>query len=349
MVAALAAYSGAAVPLNSVQVTIQTTKDLPYQYTLTAYNTSGYQVANFYGNFPEAAFGVPSGTYLITASAYYQGINPCYPCPLGTGVNETAIPIRYQSPIAEYGYAVEKVTGPIQITIATKNETDYPLVSMPVHVSFFNGTAAAGASVSAYIVQMGYGSTQGWVSYGQTGNDGNFTLVMPDAPVEVSTYLSLPILLPKNVTTTVPVEVGGQKVNVTVYWQPTQVNLFGQALILPPQKGVDITLQYRQYPYPIYYSGPPTVIQGGGTTITVTSTMTGSPAQASPSSQSGRISPFAPTGAQLSSPAQAGSSPGPDPVTTVVLALGAGAAAVIAVVAGMIVGKRKRAVQSARP
>lgn len=345
--AALVATSGAAAALDSVQVAIQTTKDLPYQYTVTAYNTSGYQVASFNGNYPEAGFGLPSGTYLITASAYYQqNYPPCYPCPLGAGVNSTAIPIRFNPPASEYGYAVEKITGSTQITVDTQNDSSFPLVSMPVHVSFFNGTAAAGASVSAYVVGVGYGYGDNWVSYGQTGQDGNFTLVMPDAPVQVSAYLSVPVQLPKG-EATVPVEIGGQTVNVTVYWQPYQVQLAGQALILPPQRGADITLKVQQYPSPAYFGSPGTV-QSGVTTVTVTSTSSPA-AQAAPSALSGKISPFSPTSAQLSAPAEAAPGPSLGPATMLIFAVGAGVVAMAVFVAAMVSGRKKQTVQSARP
>lgn len=343
--AALVVSSGAAANLNSVQVTIQTSEALPYQYTLAAYNTTGYQVASFNGNYPEAGFGLPSGTYLITASAYYQESSPCYLCAQPAGANGSLTPIRYFQPTSEYGYAVVDLTGPAQITIGTKNETSFSPVDMPVHVSFFNGTAAAGAYVSAYVVGMDYGYGQGWVSSGQTGSDGNFTLVMPDAPLEVNAYLSVPIQLPKGVTT-VPVEIGGQEVNVTVNWQPDQVELYGQALILPPQSGADVTLQYRQSQYPIYYTNGQGSSQGVST-VTVTTTMA-SAQQAAPSGQSSRIAPFSPTVAQLSSPSQAQANPGPDPATIALVALGTGAGAVAIVAAAMVMGRRKRGAQSAR-
>jgi hypothetical protein len=197
---------------------------------------------------------------------------------------------------------------------------------------------------------MGYYYAPNSVSGGQAGANGNFTLVMPDAPVEVNAYLSVPVQLPTSVTT-VQVTVGGQKVNVTVNYQPYYVSLSGQALILPPQKGADITLKVQQYPYPIYYNGPPTPLYGGITTATtVTSTTTAGAQQAGSSAQSNRIAPFNPTSAQFSAPAQAvSSSVPPSPVTVLVLAFGSGAAAMIVLAAAMIMGKRKQAVHSARP
>lgn len=352
--AALVMPSGASAALNRVEVNIQTAKGLPYQYSLTAYNTTGYQVASFYGNYPEAGFGLPSGTYLVTASAYYQQYDVCYLCPLEAGANSSAtsvaIPVRYSPPASEYGFAVAKVTGPSQLTIDTKNNTGFPLVRIPVHVAFFNGTAAAGASVSAYVVGMQYGYEKNWVSYGQTGSDGNVTLMMPAAPIQVDAYLSVPIQLPKGVGT-VPVDVGGQKVNVTVYWQPAQVGLVGQALILPPQSSADITLKAQQYPtpvpYPVYNGTGP--VEGGVTTVTVTSTSAGSSQQGAATSQPSRIAPFTPTGAQLSSLAQAETSPASDPLVVLPLALGAGVIIAAALIAAMMMGKRKQAVRSARP
>jgi len=349
---ALVTSAGASPALNSVDVTIQTTRALPYQYTLTAYNTSGYQVANFYGNYPEAAFGLPSGTYLITASAYYQQSYVCNLCPLEKGaVNGSAssIPIRYVPPYSEYGYAVEKLTGPAQITIVTSNSTQTSLVKLPIHVQFFNGTSASGAYVSAYVVGSNYAYPQNWVSYGQTGSDGNFTLLMPNAPIEVSAYLSYPINLPKNVST-IPVVVAGQKVNVTVYWQPSSVNLSGQALILPPEKGADITLQVQlSYPYPVYSAGQGATGSGGVTTVTTTvATATATPQQGA-STQPSRIAPFNPSSAQISSPGQQVTSTAPGFSAIEGLIIGLGAAAIVGVGAMLVLVKRKSTVQPARP
>jgi len=301
--AAFVASAGATVPLNSVQVTIQTSANLPFQYSLTAYNTSGYQVAYFNGGYPEASFGLPEGKYLITASAYYQQSYFCGDCPVGVaGKNATtSMPIVYVPPRSEYGYAVVDLTGPTQITIATQNSTQASLVKVPVHVQFVNGTSAVGTYVSAYVVGNNYMTDQRWVTYGQTGSDGNFTLLLPDAPVQVTAYMSIPIKLPQNIST-VTVEIGGQDVNVTVYWQPNYVYLSGQTLILPPQTSADITLKVQQSnPYPIYNSGGVAPSAGGTTvTTTVTATATGAK-QGSAAPAAVNIAPFNPTGSQLSS------------------------------------------------
>ncbi|MDG6910065.1 MAG: hypothetical protein JRN08_06820 [Nitrososphaerota archaeon] len=346
-VAALVASSSFAAELNDVQVAIQTAQNLPYQYTLTAYNSSGSQVADFYGSYPEASFGLPSGTYLITASAYYYQSYYCEPCPLGSGVNSSATAIRFQPPSSEYGYAVVNVTGPAQISIATSNGTELPLVSVPVHVSFFNGTAAAGAYVSAYVVGMGYSYSPNMVADGQTGADGNLTLAMPEAPIQVNAYLSVPVQPPKNLTTVVQVEVGGQKVNVTVYWQPNYIGLYGQALILPPQRGADVTLKVQQSPYPIYYG---TSGQGSVTTVTtVTGTTAGLGGQTTSAGQQNKIAPFDPSAEQLSYAGPPAQVKAVHPYWALALVLVAGAGAAVAVAFGIVLGRKKPMAQSARP
>jgi hypothetical protein len=344
--------AGASSSLNSVDVTIQTTKALPYQYSLTAYNTSGFQVASFYGNYPEAAFGLPSGTYLITASAYYQQSYVCNPCPLEKATangTTTSIPIQYMPPYSEYGYAVVKLSGPSQITIETSNSTQTSLVSLPIHVQLFNGTASSGAYISAYVVGGNYAYTQDWVSGGQTGSNGNFTLVMPNAPIQVSATLSYPINLPKNIST-VTVVIAGQKVNVTVYWQPNSVTLSGQVLILPPQKGAEITLQVQQsYPYPIYYAGQGAASAGGVTTVTTTVETTTAAPQQGATPQSNRIAPFSPGSDQVSSPVQQGTSvsTGFSAIEGLIIALGT--VAVVGVGTMLVLVRRKNRMQDARP
>jgi len=344
---ALVASVGASVPLNSVQVTIQTSQDLPFQYTLTAYNTSGYQVAYFSGSFPEASFGVPAGTYLITALATSQQ-NYCYPCPLGAAVNgSSSMPIKFVQPESEYGYAVVKVTGPLQITIATSNSTQAPGVNIPVHVQYVNGTAAVGAYVSGYVVGYNYAYSQDWVTYGQTGSDGNFTLVLPEVPVQISASMSIPIMLPQNISV-VPVDVGGQKVNVTVYWQPNYVYLQGQALALPPHMSAEITLKVQtSSPYPIYYA------KGGaapGAVTSVTTTVAGSAASgqsANAPSQLDRIAPFNPTAQQLSLSGQQAQVPSTG-FGTIEYAVAGTAVAALAIIAAAVLMSRRNRVESAR-
>jgi len=360
-----ASSAGSTASLDLVDVTIQTTQSLPYQYTLTAYNTSGYQVANYYGNFPEAAFALPSGTYLITASADLQQNYVCDVCLYAK--SGAAMPIRFMPPYSEYGYAVEKVSGPVQVTIPTQNSTAAPLENVTIHVAFVNGTSAAGADVYGSVIGSSYGYSSNWTTYGQTGADGNTTLVLPAAPVQVTASISVPIQLPKSVSN-VTVVVGGQKVNVTVYWQPSSVYLSGQALILPPQKGTSITLQAQQNnPYPIYYSQPGvprlgvSYPQGGAYTTTTyaqsttvgtaVGTVAGSN-QAVASPQANRIPPFNPSSSQLSPSNSQAPAPAPatafDLATLEMLAAVVAAAAVIGVGASLVLSRRKPRIESAR-
>ena len=348
----LAAYASPA--LSQVAVTVQTTQELPFQYSLTAYNTSGYQVASYYGIYSEAAFGLPAGTYLITASAYYQQQSTCYLCPVkySTGApsavngSSTAIPIRYVPPYSEYGYAVVKVSGAQQLTIQTSNQTSAELFPVPVHVAYANGTAAVGASVSAYVVGSYNAYNPEMVTWGQTGKDGNVTLTLPKEPIQVNAYMSVPIQLPKNVST-VTVTIGGEKVNVTVYWQPNYINLVGQALILPPQLSADITLHAQtQYSGPIYYNSGTGVV----TTVTMTTSTSagttasaGSPSQAQNPAQSSKIAPFVPTAEQLAYQGGGVQTQGPDPVAVYAPELAvAGGAAVIGVAAALLLQRRKQ-------
>jgi len=348
--AALVTAARPSASLDSLQVTVQTAANLPFQYSLTAYNTSGYQVASFTGNYPEAAFGLPDGAYLVTASAYYQQNYVCGVCalPAKSPSGATATPIRYIPPESEYGYAVVKLTGPAQITIATKNATQAPLVNIPVHVRFMNGTAAAGADVSGYVVGGNYLNSQQWVTYGQTGSDGSFTLLLPEAPIQVNAYISFPIQLPKNVST-VPVVVGGQKVNVTVYWQPSYVTLSGQALVLPPQMSADITLKVQpSSPYPIVYNSGGAPTAGAVTVTTTVGTTTAGAQQAGASQQSRNIAPFSPSGSQLSSVGQPTSGVSSGMASTELLVAITGAAVLIAGGFALLLSRRNR-VQSARP
>ena len=264
---------------DNVQVLIQTQQDLPYSYTLTAYNTTGFQVAYYQSNYAAASLELPAGTYLFTVQASYAPTNyPCIGCVVGgpmipatslallnstspsndtLGTNSTGVtvvPIFRLASSNEYGYAVEQVTGPSNITIVTQNASDIVTTQVSVHVAFANGTSVQGAWVYAAVVDNYYYNQSNVVSSAQTGADGMAVLTMPEAPLLVTSDLSIPISfpqLPSNET----VIVGGQKVNVTLYWQPSSITLAGQTLILPPQQTGSITLQYQAQQY-YYYPTP---------------------------------------------------------------------------------------------
>lgn len=310
--AAMVNQVSAAPALDLVQVGLQTSMSYPYQYTLTAYNTSGYQVASYQSGYSGAAFQLPAGTYLLTASAYYQNSTYCPAClQVATTVSSggagstagTAIaPIirPFTNEVTEYGYALAQVSGPTSISIKLENASALPLTQLTIHVGYANGTAASGASVSGNVVGSYYVYSPKATSYGQTNNAGDVTLTMPQAPVDVSAYLSIPLKLPSS-TTTVTVNVGGQKVNVTVYTEPSEISLNGEALILPPQTSASVVLHYQPSGYPIVYAGTPAVSGSGA----VSSSMT--PAQTSLQTNSSsvqteaatRIAPFNPTPSQL--------------------------------------------------
>ena len=255
------------IALSNVQVIIQTGQSLQYSYSVTAYNSSGSQVAAYQSNYPMAAFELPSGTYLFTVEAYSSYNYPCIGCLEGSsasapmaalnsttgttsGDNTTVVPIFRIAPSGEYGYGIEQISGPSSITIQTVNASAFPTTQVTIHVSYANGTVAQGAWVYASAIDDYY-YTPSIVSSAQTGADGTVVLTMPQAPLLVTGDLSVPINLPVS-NSSVKVPVGGQSLNITVPWQPYSIDLAGQVLILPPQTSGDITLQYqpRQFFYP---------------------------------------------------------------------------------------------------
>jgi hypothetical protein len=292
----LYAYAASNVSLNNVQVNVVTSANLPYNFVVSAYNTTGSLVSYTQTNYPAAAFMLPSGSYLFTVTAYHYDNYPCNYCAYPAGYDsKTAVsqggtpsiyPVRY-GPNVEYGFSLQQVSGAATITINTQNATNIPTSNVSVKVTYANGTAAAGASVSAFVVGQSYywwGYNSGISMYTQTDSQGMATLTVPQAPVEISSSLSVPVNIPQS-ESTVQVIIGGQKVNVTVYWQPMYVYLSGSALLIPPQTSADITLQYQQSNiyYPLAYSSPPPPM--GGVTYTSSGTATGQ--QGAPQSQSG--------------------------------------------------------------
>ncbi len=378
---------------NDVQVSVQTAQDLPYTYAVTAYNTSGIQVASYQSSYPAAAFELPDGTYLITVQATYGPVfYPCVGCASSanstTGnstvstaapmmavegpllisnstvttstanytasnstrtfipvfvkanstlptnstspTNSTVIPTVRVASSNEYGYAIEDVSGPTTLTIHTATSSSFPTARISIHVTYANGTAATGAWVYASVIDDYYYNGSDFVSSAQVGPSGTAFLTMPEAPLLVTGYLSVPINIP-GVQPNVTVNVGGQKVNVTLYIQPSFVSLEGQTLILPPQTSGNITLHYEpdQVFYPVPLGVAPGSSQSGGQ-----SDASGSSGSASTTSTAGgsqdtaqtRIPPFSPSDGQKGAAATKGLSDG----TLIVLgAVGATAAVVL--------------------
>ena len=281
----------AASSFDNVQISIQTSSNLPDSFTVSAYNMTGGLVASYQSQYPAAAFELPSGAYIFTASATRQQTVD-YPMILANGTatanvtNGGAVispPIKcctppaqccyvYNPPVVEYGYASQQVSGPTSLTISTESVNQTSTLS--IKVSYPNGTLASGAYVSAEVL----GDTYSW-AYGSsivsmsnsTDAQGIATLITPTAPVLVSASASLPIVLPNN-QTTLQVTVGGVKVNVTANWEPDQVNFAGQALILPPQTSAAIVLQYQPgFPVPVVYAtGQSTGVASPGSSGTST-------------------------------------------------------------------------------
>ncbi|MDA4124203.1 MAG: hypothetical protein OK438_01940 [Thaumarchaeota archaeon] len=292
-VAALIAGAGflsgvaAGATFNNVQISVSTSASLPYSYVFTAYNLTGDLVGTYQGPYPAAAFELPTGDYLFTVSAIHQYGSPCNICMLGAASGApsssiAAMPVKYFQPTAEYGYAVQHVDSSQTIDIKTQNVTQYPTTQITVTAVYQNGTAAVGAWISSSVVGQWYywwGQDTKILMSAQTGSDGVATLVIPSAPAVVTAWSWVPVNLPTNQTTVVT-NVGGQKVNVTVYWQPTYVGLSASVLLLPPSTSAKLTLHYQPQNYWVMPAG---VKSAGGTsgTGTTSSQPTGVPAQTS--------------------------------------------------------------------
>ena len=256
LVPAHAASNAAA--LNNVQIFVQTTNGNMTSYSLTAYNSSGYQVASSTSNYAGFGLELPSGTYLMTVTASQYG--SYYPIVYASGVASASSsgpsnasssnvivspPIRM--PVTEYGYVLQTVNAPVSLNIKTAPFANIGTTKVQVSVSYVNGTGASGAYVDASVVggYYYYGYYDGLsktVLSNQTDARGSTTLIVPNLPILLNGWLSLPINIQKS-TTTVTTTVGGQPVNVTVYWQPNYVQLTGSALIIPPQTSAHMTLK----------------------------------------------------------------------------------------------------------
>ncbi len=260
--ATLAQPLAAATSYNQVQIKVQTANALNATYIGTVYNSSGYMVATSQSRYPVFSFDLPSSTYLFAVTALQQSVSRC---PLyaeyakggaaQAGPAMIVPPCFWNNPAIEYGYSFQQVTGSTSITITTQPIDKIPTSSVTVTTSYLNGTAASGASVSAYIIGEWYwwgNSNNRLLLWGQTDKTGKVDLIVPSVPVEVSAWVWLPVNLPRN-QTTVQTTVGGEKVDVTIYWQPTYVGLAGSALIMPPKTGASITLHAQQ---PNYWATP---------------------------------------------------------------------------------------------
>ena len=265
-----------AASFDDVQVFANPISSQAHGFQFAAYNLSGSLVASYQGPYPAAAFELPSGGYLFTVSATdftprtgyacplqgsaQSGTGPVPPAPQSAGTGQvqqpSAIPVCYP-PSSEYGYSVATVNGPQTINVNLMNASQLPTTSVTVRVAYVNGTAAKGANVYASVVGQWY---YWWWYEGQSLNmsgvtDGNGVarLVVPVAPTVITAWKWVPVFLGKN--STAQVNVGGQEVNATAYWEPTYVGLSGSGLLLPPQNSVSITLRYQQPDYWVIPAG----------------------------------------------------------------------------------------------
>jgi len=286
---------------NNVQVFATTTTDRAYSFQFAAYNLSGTLIASYQTSYPAAAFELPSGGYLFTVSAIHYDYAK-YPCPLvdsgeskapptagttqsnSSGSGSTAVmPICYL-PSSEYGYATATVSGAQTINIQMQNVSTFPTTAVTVKVAYANGTAAAGASVYASVVGEWYywwGDGTSVIMGAQTDNNGVAHLVIPKAPAVVTAWQWVPVLTGKD-GSMIQVNIGGEKVNVTVYWEPTYVGLSGSGLLLPPQSSISLTLHYQQPDYWVMPMGVDSrgADMGGAASATVASQPDGTPSLA---------------------------------------------------------------------
>ncbi|MDA4121573.1 MAG: hypothetical protein OK456_00155 [Thaumarchaeota archaeon] len=262
--------STTAPPLETVQVSVVTTYGIAdYQYSVSAYNSTGGLVASYQSQYAAAAFELPAGTYIFAATADQQA-GYYYPIAMSDGVSTTSTSASSAgsaaiiccmasspsgkataccggSPQVEYGYVRQQVSGQASLTIDTKPINQTSVSTLTLRVNYPNGTAASGV----YLYGSVLGDEYGWAYGGNavslsntTDQTGTATLTVPDAPILVSADASIPITLPLN-QTTIQVTVAGEKVNVTAYWQPNYVSFAAQALIVPPQNSATLTLQYQ--------------------------------------------------------------------------------------------------------
>ena len=283
-----------AASFNDVQIFVSTSANLQYNYFLSAYNLTGNQVATYQSSFPAAAFELPSGTYLFTVSALREGYPSCPMCaqPASGGSQSsstTAMPVYLIRSASEYGYAVETVSGPVTFTIQTQNVTLLPTSSVTVKVTFANGTAAVGASVSASIIGQDYywwNAGSSVVMSNQTNNLGIAHLVLPQAPAVITAWDWIPVNRTLD-NSTVPTKIGGQPINVTLYWQTTYVGLSASAIVIPPDNSVSLILHYQQPENWVMPMGvkTSTASSSGASTGTIASQPTGVPStvQSAPS------------------------------------------------------------------
>ena len=285
---------------DNVQVFVHTTNStFSGTYTVTAYNSTGYPVITYSTPYPAASFELPSASYIFTVSADSNSQSFCgipEPVAASTGSGGTASPgssTTYTATASsagsaivlppcypgysdsEYGFAVQQVSGPTSLTISTRPVADIATTTLTLRVTYANGTAAAGAYLYASVLGGDYyslNSVNPLNMSGQVGTSGTTRRVVPAVPVEITAWNWVPVNLPTSPGSTVVI-VGGQKVNVTVTWQPAYVGFAGSLLMVPPQTTGSIVLQLQQQNY---WATPQGVSSTGSLTPGVESATSGS-------------------------------------------------------------------------
>jgi len=248
----IASADAAPGDLYSVQISISTESSLPNYFDVSAYNSTGALVTTSQSQYPAGFLRLPSGTYTFTATATQQA--NYYPASAASsgavanvgGASVPALCCIHGSPVTEYGFLVQKVDGPLTLTIPTKNINDTSTTVLTIHATLLNGTAARGASVSAAVLGNWYwGYSPKMLSMSNTTDStGRATLATPSAPVLVSVWAFLPV----NQTTTQKT-IAGETINVTDYNQPTSVSFGGWSLLTPPQTSASVVLHYQEQEY----------------------------------------------------------------------------------------------------
>jgi hypothetical protein len=262
-------------PTNSVQVSIQPSNvSLVTSYGLTAYNSSGWPVATYSGQYAQVTFQLPTGKYLFAANAFEKSSAQTSPScvsppPMvagsaGNGAVAAGVPPVdskmypcYYNQQSEYGYSLVSISGSTSLNIATQLTSNVPTVNISVSVNYKNGTAVPDAYVYGNVVGGNWylGDQAKVMMYAQTGKDGVAHLVVPAVPLTIMASKSVQIDIPKS-TSTVQVNVGGQLVNVTIYYSPTYVYLTATGLLVPPQTSLNMVVTAQTgYPGPYYASG----------------------------------------------------------------------------------------------
>ena len=220
-------------------------------FSISAYNLTGGLVASSQSSYPAFSFELPEDAYLFAVTA---SLSNSYPMPLASSASQaassgTAIPVKYYNP-TEYGFLLTNVTSSRVINISTAPLQNMNASEVTVTAEYVNGSSAAGAYVDASIIGGGYSyyPNSHFLLSGQTGSDGSIKLQVPSVPVQITAWSWLPVNLPQKETTTT-VTIGGESVNVTVYWQPTYLGLAGSFLLFPPFHTASITLKAQPSSY----------------------------------------------------------------------------------------------------